>query len=294
MFVWRSTAPEMLNPPVRPTPIPTPTPVSISDVQPVFLTSLVVEGANPAEPEYLNSIRWLEDGTLQGGGYPESSFSPDGNMVAYWDPGDLSGPEAAVFGVYDAATNARLFQIRGSERFLSSGDAGIAWAPDGRRIAVQSPYTVEVFEVPTGTHLMTLGNVIEHRDFPGEIYGESIWSPDGKWIASDLREASAQSRVIIWGAATGAIHRTYAQEPAADPWTSVDHIAFSPDSSKLLLVKGNVQILDVLTGELQTLPAGADLSSFVGAGAWSADGVYVAVDYREIYEAGQRDRLVFR
>ena len=272
-----------LHPPLTPTPIPTPTPVPLSSVSPVYLSNTSVFGVNENEPEYLNSIRWSDEGTLQGGGYLSSTFSPDGSMIAYWDPGELSGPEAAVFGVYDAATNTPHFQIQGSEQFLNGGDAGIAWAPDGKRIFSQGPYAIDVFDVPTGTHLMTLENVIEHREFPGEIYGKSIWSPDGRWIASALQGGLARSRVIIWDAATGAVHRIYEQEPAGDGRTSVVHIAFSPDSSRLLLIKGNVEVLDVLSGELQTLPAGTDLSSFVGTGAWSADGVYVAVDYREIY-----------
>jgi len=130
---------------------------------------------------------------------------------------------------------------------------------------------------------MTLENVIERTEFPGEGYKNVIWSPDGRWIASSLEGALARHRVIIWDAANGELFRIYEQAPVYGGGESVDHIAFSPDSSRLLLVKGNVEVLDVLTGELQTMPAGTALSQFVGTGAWSADGAYIAVDYRQVY-----------
>lgn len=130
---------------------------------------------------------------------------------------------------------------------------------------------------------MTLENIIERTEFPGESYKNVIWSPDGRWIASALEGALARHRVILWEAASGDIFRIYEQTPVYGGGESVDHIAFSPDSSRLLLAKGNVEIMDLETGELQTLPAGTALSQFAGTGAWSADGVYVAVDYREVY-----------
>jgi WD40 repeat protein len=264
--------------PITPTPIPTPTPVTVSSFTPVFDSSLTVVGVNPDEPEYLSSLRWLDDGTLQGGGYPASAFSPDGRKIAYWDRGDLSGPEAELFGVFDARTNTPFFQIPATE--LGRGKE-TAWSPDGSRIAVQTFTSIELLEVPTGARLLTLEDAIEQEG--QAIYKNVIWSPDGKWIASSLEGAMAMHRVIIWDAATGEIFRVYEQAPVYGGGESVGHIAFSPDSSKLLLVKGDVEILDVLSGELQTLPAGSALSQFAGTGAWSADGVYIAVDYRENY-----------
>ncbi len=209
------------------------------------------------------------------------AYSPDGASFAYWlstiiAPGQ--GAEESV-EVLDTATNKPLFQIPAGQ--IGRGN-DFAWSPDGSRLAVQTFEAIELFAVPTGTHLMTLENVIE----PGEKaeYSTVIWSSDGKWIASHLQGEQARFRVIIWDAETGTIFRLYEQEPnPKEGRTSVDHIAFSPDSGRLLLVKGDAAVLDILTGELQGLPAGTAFSQFAGTGAWSADGVYVAVDYREVY-----------
>ncbi len=213
---------------------------------------------------------------------PTRSYSSDGSRFAYWLWVLLAPGQGTDTGleVLDTATNGLLAQITAGQL---GGASDMAWSPDGSRLAVQAETMIEVFEVASGTHLMTLENVLEQTESPTLVHKTVIWSPDGKWIGSSLQGEHARYRVILWDAETGDVFRIFEQEPVDGGGTSVDHIAFSPDGGRLLLVKGTVEVIDVLSGELHTLPAGTALSQFAGTGSWSADGLYVAVDYREVY-----------
>ncbi len=305
--LWRFDA--YLHPAVTATPVPTLAPIAISKVAPVFLTSLAVPSVIADEPGRLNTLRWLDENTLHfitdpysfdeaagkqrithydlmqgrtidsylveivpaeisGIVYASPIYSPDGSKFASWMRHDISNQEDDTVGVYDAATNALLLEIPADQ--ISRGSE-IAWAPDGSRIAVQTFPAIEVFAVPSGVHIMTLENVLEERQ--PEQYEKVIWSPDGAWIASYWQGPKIGDRFAAWDATTGSVVHEYG---------GVRHLAFSPDGSRLLLVGPERAILlDLSTGEVQTIPAIAERMVFGENVSWSPDGVYVALDCLE-------------
>ena len=76
---------------------------------------------------------------------------------------------------------------------------GVAWSPDGTRIASASAdRTVQVWEAVSGHRLLTYTG---HKSFVLSV----AWSPDGTRIAS----ASDDQTVQVWEAKSGHLLRTY-------------------------------------------------------------------------------------
>jgi WD40 repeat protein len=104
------------------------------------------------------------------------------------------------------------------------GVHGLAFSPDGRRLATVSPNTTDreglhpfkVWDTRTGKELFS-------------TTGESCvaYSPDGKWIAS--RAAGQLARIALWDAATGREIRIL----TGHPFNGLYGLAFSPDGRLL-------------------------------------------------------------
>jgi len=125
---------------------------------------------------------------------------------------------------------------------------GIAFSPDGRRIATASrDTTAKVWDAVTGQELLTLSG---HTDFVNGI----AYSPDGKRLAT----ASSDKTVKVWDATTGKELLTLTGHT-----DRVSKVVFSPDGTRLVTSSGLVgadtvdhtaKVWDAATGkELLTL-----------------------------------------
>jgi Tol biopolymer transport system component/DNA-binding winged helix-turn-helix (wHTH) protein len=105
-----------------------------------------------------------------------SSFSPDGNQVAYSAPGDDGGyPDIWVNIVGEAETH----RLTTDRAFF---DTWPAWAPDGKQIAfVRFPSGGG----PGSVYVVSPLGGVERQLLDFAVRGTSLsWSPDGRWLAA--------------------------------------------------------------------------------------------------------------
>jgi WD40 repeat protein/serine/threonine protein kinase len=234
--------------------------------------------------------------TLQGEGGSSIAFSPDGKLIA---AGSCTGQYIDARGtsyqcavrLWDAVSGEMLTVLRGHQGEINS----VSFSPDGARIASSaSDGDVRIWDSATGACLLTL---------PGSQYVS--YSLDGKWLASGTEDTvrvwrtgstnthlvlplpgedrylsgltfSPDSRLLtacrdrelkVWETETGAVEFRY-EAPESYPHT----LAFSPDSRRLALGRGDgvLVILDAQNGQLLETLTGHKGS--VDAVAYSPDG----------------------
>ena len=84
-------------------------------------------------------------------------------------------------------------QVRRTLKGHASNVPGVAWSPDGKRLATASwDRTAKVWDAASGQELLTLGG------HTGDV-NSVAWSPDGKWLAT----ASGDWTAKVWDAASG-------------------------------------------------------------------------------------------
>jgi len=150
----------------------------------------------------------------------------------------------------------------------SAGVIGVAWSPDGTRIASASnDGTVQVWDAANGGHVYT------YRGHTGRVNAVA-WSPDGKRLAS----GSADFTVQVWDAANGGHVYTYRGHADA-----VLGVAWSPDNKRIVSGGGNVdngrgdtiaQVWDAANGGHVYTYRGHSLP--IWTVAWSPDGTRLA------------------
>ena len=139
-----------------------------------------------------------------------------------------SGGKAPIIQQTDAPLPGTLLCTYRGHSF-EVGVLGVAWSPDGRRIASASgDMTVRVWDGATGTTLLTYQR---HSDSVNTV----AWSPDGTRIASGGRDKT----VHVWDACTGHVKFTYHGHSS---W--VYTVAWSPDGTRIASAgnDGTVQI----------------------------------------------------
>jgi WD40 repeat protein len=152
--------------------------------------------------------------TIGDSGVSRLAFSPDGKLLA------IGG------SVYDGATGQRLVTLGPSR--------GVAFSPDGRRIAttgghaVSTESCVSVWDAESGRRLIVMEGQNDHGH---EAYAVAF-SPDGKWLAS-----AGEDRVVkLWDATTGEkVHTFYYKD------CPIYTLAFSPDGTRLAAGTGSWQ-----------------------------------------------------
>ena len=186
-----------------------------------------------------------------------AAWSSDGTRIA--STCIVLGFDKAVH-IWDATTGKRIRKFDLHSNLMDTSSAGgVAWSPDGTRIAAGMRGEVRIFNVTTGTQLLT------YKQQPGYI-SVITWSPDGERIASMDGDS-----VHVWSATTGDFYYAYRghTKPLRD-------VAWSPDGRYLasssndhtvqIWTAGNGTRIFTYTGHLDD----------VGAISWAPDSQRIA------------------
>ncbi len=192
----------------------------------------------------------------------------------------LGGAAAVVVHAdRDASGAAKVLKLQGRGRF-------VAWSPDGKTLAVREFYepfypirighggeAIRLWDMAKGQVKQTLA---ESPNKEGPHFGDVVFSPDGKLIATTVREAvilpngggRIRDTTRVWDAKTLALKHTL------DAEAGVHGIAFSPDGKWLAGVNGGsrprvLSLWKAETGALErTLETGETIPTHL---AFSAD-----------------------
>jgi WD40 repeat protein len=204
---------------------------------------------NQAMVQVWDAVRGQKQLTLMRPMVSEVAFSPDGRRLAVWGPDKVVGhPPRGTVWVLDATSGKELLTILGDSSWKSEG---VAFSPDGRRLASWSPdQGVLVWDTASGKELLALQ--VTAGEHPGVVF-----SPDGRRLAS----WSHDNTMRVWDMATG--QELLTLKGVTQPLLRCG-MKFSPDGRRLAwassrvnddqtVVEYTVRVWDTASGELLTL-----------------------------------------
>jgi WD40 repeat protein len=205
-------------------------------------------------------------------------FSSDGRHLAGVRPSYGGGQAGVELRLWDPGTGEEKRRIT----FQTPGRvvAGLAFSPDGRRVALATGKGVKVWDPDTGEPVFDLGG-------PGFSALGVGFSPDGLWLAACGGRGGGGPRGVtgllqVWDARTGALRRG---ESGPETFSG---LAFSPDGRHLAVgARTEIRVSDVLSGaplltfrgydprldEICYRPDGQHLAGWgIGLNVWDARG----------------------
>jgi hypothetical protein len=153
------------------------------------------------------------------------------------------------------------------------GVLGLAWSPDGRRIAAAcEDARVYLWDAETGERALT------YEGHWGEVNAVA-WSPDSTRLASVAEDAQ------VWEAATGRRLVTYTGHTGQEALS----VAWSPDGRRIATGSADktVHVWDATTGERRLTYTGH--ADQVNAVAWSPDGGRIVSGAGDAWNGNVRD-----
>jgi eukaryotic-like serine/threonine-protein kinase len=201
------------------------------------------------------------------------AVSPDGSKVA-------SGSGLSIhplmdglgrFAVCDAATGRELFARDG----LSGGVHGVAFSPDGKRLATATGLLAPRHEGELTLWDAATGQRLWSRIEKGTQLCSVRFSPDGSRIAVgtggfNRSEDDAHASCMLWDAASGAKLKTIPGRSGGTP-----ALCFSPDGRRIALAfMKEVEVVDL--ADPSVVRRFGDYPSFVYTVAFSPDGTKLA------------------
>lgn len=202
------------------------------------------------------------------------ALSPDNRKIAFVAHGDVFAASAKDGGDAQRIT------------MTSEQEAGLAWAPDSRRLAYTSARdgVTHLFVYDFGTRTET-----KLTDGPTNDVGPT-WSPDGKTIA--FMRAAKELRVV--DVATKATRVVATGQLDRPPFLPDHAIAWSPDGQWIAYLTGagafqnpHITSLNGTSGR----PVAFLSNAFGGSVAWSPDGTYLLFDTSQRTEDAQVARV---
>jgi WD40 repeat protein len=157
-------------------------------------------------------------------GLGDLAFSPDGELLA--TTSELGG--RGVVNVWSARTGRAIRTLTGHQR--PPLGRGLAFSPDGRRLASAGDGEVKVWELATGKEVSPITEKIADAD-------GVAFSPDGKRLACACR-----GEAKVWDVAAG--------EEARALKGGGHSVAFSPDGTRLASASPDrlVRVWDAASG----------------------------------------------
>jgi WD40 repeat protein len=154
-------------------------------------------------------------------GVRDIAFSPDGTLLA------VVVPDQPV-QLLDVPAGAVRRALRGKETMPRR----VAFAPDGKTLAVAGDTAITLWDPTTGKEAQTIPDETQFRS-------SVAFSPDGKRLASSTREGI----IRLWDLATGKVKQTLSEDSA--------QIAFAGDDRWLLAGTGHgfISLWDTENGE---------------------------------------------
>jgi WD40 repeat protein len=230
------------------------------------------------------SVAFSPDGARLATGAMPQWTEPDGNLtVITWARSDN-------LEIWDVKTGKK---VRGCRAPHGSPGYGVAFSPDGTRLAVATHFPgapVSVLSAADDRELLV------PQGFLGEGTRSLAFSADGKRLAA----GGVLGTIKVWDAVTGhgllSIHTSTGAQVAprilgpGSPVTCINSVAFSPDGTRLATCAMNetVTLWDATTGkEIKTLRKGANkvaALNYCFGSAFSPDGKRLA--------AGGLDKMV--
>lgn len=201
------------------------------------------------------------------------TLSPDSKYLALLDP--LQGSAAIV-----TAHNGLLVAASWAQKVLVAASvSGIAWSPDGKRIAIGG--AIQTPNAPTieGAGIFCYGafSKLNQRTYrtgaPGGGLQAVLWSPDSRYLAgigtADVqRNGQLSDYLFVWEAESGLL----LFKTPANSWAS---LAWSPDSQLLAVPHENtVEVWELSSARKVRVYHGHPQK--VWSIAWSPDGKYIA------------------
>ncbi|MGI8332368.1 caspase, EACC1-associated type [Actinomadura scrupuli] len=153
------------------------------------------------------------------------AFSPDGRLLAITD-----WPKTTV-RLWNPLTGEQVRTLRYPAGFKPKGLLTPEFSPDGKILSIVVDGKVDLWDPATGTRLRTL-------DIAGTSYGQAMFSPDGRLLATVSAQDQAGGRVVqLWDPATGT---QLTRDTASDA-------AFSSDGTLLAIAgtRNSVRLWDL-------------------------------------------------